>query len=108
VAAKKKMEDIVEVAPGTITTVILSSKTAHKVSVWADKERRSTAAVNEAERALSILVRTADEIAQQAGDIASDGHSGSPAERERHAKRIARAAQNLEKVRITVAELAAA
>lgn len=75
---------------------------------WADKERRSTAATNDAERALSVLVQTAQDIASTAGDIASDAHGGSPIERERHAKRIERVNVALDKVRVSVAELAAA
>jgi hypothetical protein len=109
-AAKKKeaTAPVVEVAPATITVPTVDLKAVGRVVAWAERERRSTAAVNEAERALSVLVRTADEIVTQAGDIATDAHSGSPIERERHAKKIARAVESLEKVRSTVAELAAA
>jgi hypothetical protein len=107
VAAKKK-EAAPEVHPSLVAIHKVDPKAFAGAMQWADKERRSTAATNEAERALSVLVQTAAEIASQAGDIPTDTHSGTPIERERAARRIQRLNETLSKVRTSVAELASA
>lgn len=106
-AAKKKGETP-EVHPSVLAIKQVDLKAFAGAMQWADKERRNTAATNEAERALSALVQTANEIATQAGDIPTDLHSGSPIERERAARKIVRLTESLDKVRASVAELAAA
>lgn len=106
--ATKNKSATPEVHPSVVAIQNVNSQAFAKAMRWADTERRANAATVEAERALSVLVRTADEIAVQAGDIATHAHSGTPTERERHAKKIQRLNEALEKVRVGVAELAAA
>lgn len=105
-AAKQKGK--ATVAPAIIAIPEVNMKDLKKIVAFADTERRSTAATNETERALSALVRTADEIAQQAGDIPTDDFTGSAVEKERRAKRIGKIVESLEKVRASVNELAVA
>ncbi len=107
--ATKKKPDIPEVTephPSVILVQGIDHKALAGVMRWADKERRSAAATTEAERALQDLARTASEIATEVGDIATDAHEGTPIERERHAKKIQRALVALEKVHVSVTELA--
>lgn len=102
---KPEIPEAVEPHPSVVTMQNIDHHSLASVMRWADKERRSTAATNEAERALSALAETASAIAAEVGDIASDAHSGTPIERERHAKKIQRALVALEKVHVSVGEL---
>lgn len=105
-AAKQKGK--ATVAPAIIAIPEVNVKDLNKIVAFADEERRSHAAMIETERALSVLVQTADEIAQQAGDIPTAEFSGSPIEKERRAKKVNKIVEALEKVRASVSELATA
>jgi hypothetical protein len=107
-AARKKKTEKAEIAPAIIAIPSVDSKALSAITKFADQERRSSAATTEAERALLVLVRSADEIVQQAGDIDPETFGANAIERERYAKKINRLADSIEKVRIQVVDLLAA
>lgn len=108
-ADKKTAKDAASgVAPTIIAIPEVNMKDLGKIMSFADNQRRSHDAEVDAERALSVLVRTADEIAAQAGDIHTQDHPGSAVEKERFARKVNNLVASLEKVRTSVAELAVA
>jgi len=106
-AARKPASKAVQndAPPVVIAIHEVNMKDLGKIVQFADTQTRAHEATVETERALSVLVREADEIAQLAGDIHAD--EGSAVERERHARKIKRLNETLGKVRASVAELAA-
>ena len=91
--------------PAIIAIPEVNKKALGKIVSFAEMNKRRYDATKDTERALSALVREADQIATLAGDVHAD--HGTTIERERHARKIDRLTATLGKVRADIAELAA-
>ena len=106
--AKSAAKPMGDAPPAIIAIPEVNTKDLGKIMSFADNQRRTHDAKADAERALSALVRTADEIAVEAGDIHTDDRAGSAVDSERFARKVKNLVASLEKVRESVHELAMA